>query len=97
MTRMRRKERRVLALTDEIARLHDTLDQVHAELNLLEHLQDDAVRDAAVGGPLEREDARDGARDVARFRKLAVELSGQIETLDAKRVRLLAGLTDSSG
>ena len=94
MTRMRRKERRVLALTDEIARLHNTLDQVHAELNVLQHLQDDALRDAAVGGPIEREDARESSRDVTRFRKLVAELSGQIETLDAKRVKLLAELTE---
>jgi hypothetical protein len=89
---MRRRERRLFALTDEITRLRATLDQVHAELGMLEHLQDDAVRDAAVGGPIEREDARDGARDVARFRKLMVELSSQIETLDAKRAKLLADL-----
>ena len=92
MTRMRRTERRLLALTDEIARLHDDLDQANAELNMLQHLQDDAVRDSAAGGPIEREDARVGARDVARFRKLVEELSGRIETLDAKRVKLLAAL-----
>ncbi len=89
---MRRRERRLLAVIDEIARLQGTLDQVHAELGMLEHLQDDALRDAAVGGPMEREDAREGARDVARFQRLATDLAGQIERLEAKRADLMRRL-----
>ncbi|HEX5631112.1 MAG TPA: hypothetical protein VFY15_05585 [Acidimicrobiia bacterium] len=86
---MRRRERRLFAITDGITRLRATLDEVLAELGVLRHLQDDAVRDAVVGGPVEREDAREGGRDVARFEKLATDLAGQIEKLEEKRLRLM--------
>jgi hypothetical protein len=71
---MRRLERKLFALTDEIAGLLETLRQVEAELQVLEHLQDGAVADTAVGGPIDREDARDTTRDVERFRRLVDDL-----------------------
>jgi hypothetical protein len=89
---MRRTERRLFALADEIAHLHETRRQVEAELAVLEHLHDDAKRDAAVGGPIEREDDRESGRDVARFVRLLSDLTGRIERLEAKRRRMLGGL-----
>ena len=89
---MRRLERKLFALTDEIAGLRETLRQVEAELQVLEHLQDDAVRDAAVGGPIDREDARDTTRDVERFRRLVDDLRIRIARLEANRTDLLTRL-----
>ncbi len=96
MLPMRRLERKLFAITDEIALLQETLRQVDAELDVLEHLQDDAVRDAAVGGPIEREDARETTRDVERFRRLVDDLRIRIARLDADRTELLDRLAASS-
>ncbi|MEK7252793.1 MAG: hypothetical protein AAB198_06075 [Actinomycetota bacterium] len=89
---MRRTEKRLFALTDEIARLHEELRQTQAELDVLQHLDDDAVRDAAVGGPVEREDARETTRDVERFRRLVINLSSTIDRLEAQRAALMTRL-----
>jgi hypothetical protein len=89
---MRRTERRLFALADEVAHLKETRRQVEAELAVLEHLHDDARRDAAVGGPIEREDDRESGRDVARFRRLLIDLTGRIERIEAKRARLVGRL-----
>jgi len=45
-----------------------------------------------VGGPIEREDARDTSRDVARFRGLVADLSARIDRLNTKRAKLLERL-----
>jgi len=45
-----------------------------------------------VGGPIEQEDARDTAADVARFQRLVDDLEGKVTALEAKRVRLLERL-----
>ena len=64
-----------------------------AELEVHRHLDDDARRDAAVSGnPIDREDARDTAADVARFSHLIVHLREERQRLEAKRDRLLARL-----
>jgi hypothetical protein len=94
---MRRAERKLFALTDEIARLRETFRQVEAELQVLEHLQDDAVRDASVGGPIEREDARETTGDVERFRRLVDDLRIRIARLEANRANLLTRLSRDSG
>ena len=57
------------------------------------HLEDDARRDAAVSeSPIDREDARDTAADVARFSGLVAELRRRRGRLEAKRDRLLTRL-----
>ncbi|HLE39052.1 MAG TPA: hypothetical protein VJA44_05295 [Acidimicrobiia bacterium] len=89
---MRRLEKRLFAVTDEIARLREVVRQTEEELGVHQHLEDDAVRDAAVGGPIEREDARDTSRDVARFRGLVADLSARIDRLNTKRAKLLERL-----
>jgi hypothetical protein len=87
-----RLEKRLFRLNDEILRLQEEERLTAAELNMLEHLDDDARRDAAGGGPLERGDARESAADVARFRRTLGALQTEREALEAKRDRLLARL-----
>lgn len=93
---MRRLEKRLFAITDEIDRLRETVRQTEEEWYVLQHLDDDAQRDAAVGGPIDRDDARETARDVARFQKLITELRRRLTNLEAKRVDLLNRLGNSA-
>jgi predicted RNase H-like nuclease (RuvC/YqgF family) len=86
---MRRLEERLFAITDEIASLREAIRQTQEELIVHQHLHDDAVRDASVGGPIEREDARETTRDVTRFQRLITELRERVDRLEAKRDRLL--------
>ena len=87
-----RLQKRLFRLNDEILRLQEEERLTAEELYVLEHLDDDAQRDAAVGGPLERDDARATAADVARFRRAVVVLREEREALEDKRDRLLARL-----
>jgi hypothetical protein len=89
---MGRLERRIFKLNDEIAAIERAIDLTREELRIHEHLDDDARRDAAVGGPLERDDARETSRDVANFRRLLDIQSRHREALVRKRDRLLARL-----
>jgi hypothetical protein len=89
---MGRREDHIFRLNDEIARLREELRLTDEELRIHQHLDDDARRDAAVGGPLDREDARDTAADVARFERLLDELRGRVLRLEHKRDRLLGRL-----
>jgi hypothetical protein len=86
---MRRIEKQLFAVTDEIDRLRETVRQTEEEWYVLQHLDDDAQRDAAVGGPIDRDDARTTSRDVARFQKLIAQLRLRLIDLEAKRVDLL--------
>ncbi len=92
---MRRLEKRLFAITDEIDRLRETVRQTEEEWYVLQHLDDDAQRDAAVGGPIDRDDALATARDVARFQKLITELRKRLDHLEAKRTELLSHLGSS--
>ena len=83
---------RLFRLNDEILRLQEEERLTVEELYVLEHLDDDARRDAAVGGPLERDDARGTAADVARFRRAVTSLREERERLEVKRDRLLRRL-----
>jgi hypothetical protein len=91
---VRRLEKRLFAVTDEIARLRTVIGQTEEELRVHRHLEDDARRDAAVGGPIEREDARETGRDVERFLRLVADLHGRIGRLEARRIELLTRLGD---
>ena len=55
---MARIHDRLFRLTDKIDRLREERRLTDAELGMLEHIDDDAQRDAAVGGPLERGQGR---------------------------------------
>ena len=85
--------RRLFRLNETLARLAEEERLAAAELEIHRHLDDDARRDAAVSGnPIDREDARDTAADVARFRRLVAGLQEKRRHLEAKRDRLLARL-----
>jgi hypothetical protein len=89
---MRRIERRLLEITDEIQRLREEIRLTREELFIHGHLDDDARRDAAVGGPIEREDARITGSDVARFERLLDKLQARVHRLERTRERLLSRL-----
>jgi len=89
---MGRREERLFRIADEIARVREELRLTVEELRIHQHLEDDARRDAAVGGPIEREDARETSRDVERFRKLAGQLQVRLDRLEAEHATLLARL-----
>jgi hypothetical protein len=89
---MRRVEKRLLAVHDAIAVATNELALTLDELAIHRHLDDDARRDAAVGGPIEREDARITETDVARFEELVARLEARIARLEGKRSRLIARL-----
>jgi len=90
---MNRLHQRLFRLNERIARLDAEEHQAAAELEVHRHLDDDARRDAAVSGsPIDREDARDTAADVARFGQLVADLQRRRGRLEAKRDRLLARL-----
>jgi hypothetical protein len=89
---MSRITQRLFRINDELERLRDEERLTVEELNMLEHIDDDAQRDAAVGGPLERDEARVTAGDVARFRKNLADLEQRRVRLEAKRDRLLRRL-----
>lgn len=91
-TTMSRIHDRLFRLNEEIDRLRAEERLTEGELGMLEHLDDDARRDAAVGGPLERDDARMTAGDVARFRTTLAGLQSRRARLEAKRERLLERL-----
>lgn len=88
----RRLAKQLFKINDEIVALREVIRQTEAELAVHLHLDDDARRDAAVGGPIEREDARDTGKDVERFQRLVADLHGRIGALQAKRAELLARL-----
>jgi len=89
---MGRTERRIFRINDEITRLQEEIRLTEEELHIHQHLDDDARRDAAVGGPIEREDARLTSDDVERFHDLVGALQARIGRLEEKRARLLARL-----
>lgn len=89
---MARSEERLFRLSEELARLREEIRLTAEELRIHQHLDDDARRDAAVGGPIEREDARETSADVARFQRLLDELERKAARLEEKRATLLARL-----
>jgi predicted component of type VI protein secretion system len=86
-------ERRLLRLNDEIQRLRREEELAVGELGFHLHLADDAIRDAAVtGSPMERADARDAAKDVARLESAVASFRRDLARLEAKRTVLLERL-----
>jgi len=89
---MPRREDRLFKIVDELERLREEIRLTEEELRIHQHLDDDARRDAAVGGPIERDDARVTAGDVSRFERLLADLNDRADRLEAKRRRLVARL-----
>ena len=85
-------EQRLFRINDAIARLGEQARLTAEELNMLEHIDDDAQRDASVGGPLERDDARITGQDVDRFRRALDAIVAKRTRLESKRDRLLKRL-----
>ena len=67
---MERRTERLFRINDEISALRRDEYLAFEELIMLGHLDDDAQRDAAVSGsPLDAQDARETAGDVARMQR----------------------------
>jgi hypothetical protein len=91
---MRRDERRLLRISDELLRLRREEQLVAGELEMHRHLADDAARDAAVYEGLERAEARDAMKDVAALERALATTRDAIANLEERRSRLLARLGD---
>lgn len=92
---MKRIERKLFRIGDEIESLRSAEQLAIEELNYHHHLNDDTQRDAAVSGnPIDRADARETASDVARFERHIERLRERRERLEAKRARLLERIGD---
>jgi hypothetical protein len=89
---MRRVEKRLFRLNDDIAALRVEQDLAREELVFHQHLNDDAQRDAAGGSALDRADARETAADVARIEAHIADLGRKIRDKEAKRDALLERL-----
>lgn len=87
---------KIHSLNDAIKRIDADIEQARAELGMLEHIDDDAQRDAAVSDHAEdRQEARMTASDVVRMRRTIDKLiETRVKTLakrDAALARLQAG------
>lgn len=92
---MKRIERRIFELGDEIDALVRAEQLASEELIYHEHLNDDAQRDAAVSDhPVDRSDARETAGDVARFERHLDQLRAKRAKLETKRTKLVGKLAD---
>jgi hypothetical protein len=84
---------RIHSLNAVIEVMDDDIDQARAELGMLEHIDDDVQRDAAVTEHAEdRQDARMTASDVARMTKHITRLERKREKTVQKRDAALAKL-----
>ena len=91
---MKRIERRLFRLGDELAAIERALHLANEELVYHEHLNDDTQRDAAVSGsPVDRADARETASDVARFERHIEQLRSKQQKLQAQRAKLARKLS----
>jgi hypothetical protein len=87
---VRRTERRLFELNEEIQRLRHEERLVEGELGFHRHLSDDAVRDAVVSDlPADRAEARHAAKDVARLEGALDDVRRRIERLELHRDQLL--------
>lgn len=92
---MKRIERKLFRLSDEIEALDRAEHLVLEELNYHLHLNDDAQRDAAVSdNPIDRADARETASDVSRFERHLDHLRSKRAKFQAKRARLIERIGD---
>jgi hypothetical protein len=81
---------RIKGMSAHIAAVDADLDQAVAELDMLRHLEDDAVRDALVSeGWDDRVDAKHAKRDVARCVKRIKGLERDREKLVRRRAVMI--------
>ncbi|NND03156.1 MAG: hypothetical protein HKN91_10245 [Acidimicrobiia bacterium] len=87
---MRRIEKKLFQIGDEINALDEAIRLAREELVYHDHLNDDAQRDAAVSNsPIDRADARETAGDVDRMRAHITGLEGARDKLQRRREKLL--------
>lgn len=91
---MRRVERKIMKLNDEVAQLREDLRLLSEELNYHQHLDDDAQRDAAFGDAEDRALAYETKNDRLRFERLVREVGESIARTEIRRNRLLDHLGD---
>jgi predicted component of type VI protein secretion system len=92
---VRRTERRLFKLNEELARLRQEEEVTRGELEMHAHLHDDFQRDALVSdSPADRADARTSAKDVARLRSALDAVHARIERAERTRADLLSRLDD---
>jgi len=90
---MGRREERIFRMNDEIGALQRDQALAAEELIMLQHLDDDAQRDAAAyDEPMDRADARETSGDVARMEGHIDHLHDARQRLERKRDRLLRKL-----
>ena len=81
---------RIRGMSAQIAAVDADLDQAVAELDMLRHLEDDAVRDALVSeGWDDRVDEKHAKRDVARCQKRIVGLERDRVKLVKRRTAMI--------
>ena len=89
---MKRVHRKLFSLNEKIAELQQEAGQVAAELEYHRSINEDALRDAAVGNYIDREEAGLTRADVRRFEMALSDLETKRSRLVAKRDKLLAKL-----
>lgn len=90
---MRRVERKLLRINDELLQLNREEELLRGELDMHRSLHDDASRDAAVhDSPVERANAYESGKDVTAFERALAALEARRRILRAKRERLLERL-----
>jgi hypothetical protein len=89
---VRRLERRLFRLNDEIARLRRELELAEGELNMHRHLADDAERDAIVYEGVERAESRAANKDVAALERALDRSRRDLDLAEARRAELLRKL-----
>jgi chromosome segregation ATPase len=90
---MRRTERRLFKLNEELARLRREEELTRGELGMHSHLLDDFQRDAAVtDAPADRADARQSAKDVSRLQSALESVQRRIARAEEARAQLLSRL-----
>jgi hypothetical protein len=84
---------RIVGLNAQIAVLDDQIDQVHAERSMLQHIDDDAQRDAAVSGSYgDRADAKRTGADVIRMDTQVARMERTRSKLVVRRDKLITKL-----
>ena len=91
---MRRIERKIMKINDQLAALREDLRLLAEELNYHQHLDDDAQRDAALGDAEDRALAYETNNDRLRFERLVRETQARIDKTEIRRARFLADLGD---
>ncbi len=81
---------KIHVLNTQIAAVNDDIEQARAELGMLQHLADDAARDAAVSEHYDdRADAKMTEADVIRCEKRIVGLEREMARIVLRRDRMV--------